>query len=599
LPFNSIRAPKAARPPKVQGPSRSRPSQIIDFSSLELEDKNPFHGRVTHRRRWLLTTTFTGFAACAAIGLILSVTFGLNSFQGPTIASQQAANLWQRSVATVKTDRVAELASGSSRAALAKLMEEKPYKRISGEVSPSRRRLPQLSNSGLVGSLAPDYPGADEGAGDIRLASLPASAEITGSIPRHAAIGKPTVLPPTATGEESETIAGLPDSGLIREKIKLSPGDTLFQILTEQGTKRADAQQLIAELESLFPTRYLRQGQEIAVTYKTVSDELGRESKQPIRLAMAAGPDRQIVIRRNARGDYTGYDSLEAQQQLAQEGGFRKRAKIRESLYSAAKEQGIPEPIIIEMMRIHAYHVDFQREIRPGDTFEVFYEIDKTSKSRRRGIVLYSSLTLGGKTKGFYRYSTKDGIVDYFDENGQSATKFLIRTPVKAVRITSGFGMRRHPILGYTKMHTGVDFGAAYGTPVRAAGSGIIEKIGRVGAYGNYVRLRHVKGYKTAYAHMRGFASGLSVGDRVRQGQVIGYVGSTGRSTGPHLHYEILVNNKQVNPMKVRLPNGRKLEGNIREAFLNERTRIDNLRRTAPGTRIAGVAPEPVGRGGP
>lgn len=573
-------------------------ARTIDFTSLEYDRNDPFYNGVTHRRRWLMTTSFAGLAAGAVIGTVLYLTFGIESLEAPAVASQQRASLWQRSAAGLKTDRMMPL-DDARRQALARLIHEKPYKRIAGTVAPGpRRRAPLLAGNGLAGSLAPDYPArSHEKDGELQLAMLPAGGEITGSVGSDASIGKPTVLPPTGVRPGADVSASLPRPGLVEETVKLRHGDTLFRILTEQGTRRQHAQRLIAELESLFPTRYLKDGHEISVTYETVTDELGRESRKPVRLAMAAGPSRTIVIEEDESGRFRGYDSWDAQREA---GEVRKSARIRKSLYLAAKEQGIPDPVIIEMMRIHAYDVDFQRDVHEGDTFEVFYAPDKDSKSRRRGVVLYSALTLGEETRAYYRFVAPDsGIVDYYDAQGRSATKILMRTPLKAVRITSSFGMRRHPLLGYTKMHTGVDFGATYGTPVKAAGSGIIEKIGRYGAYGKYVRIRHLNGYKTAYAHMSGFATGLSDGSRVRQGQVIGYVGSTGRSTGPHLHYEILVKNKPVNPMTVKLPKGRQLKGKLLKAFLQEKAHIDKLRRSAPVTTHVAARKEPIGRGGP
>lgn len=242
-------------------------------------------------------------------------------------------------------------------------------------------------------------------------------------------------------------------------------------------------------------------------------------------------------------------------------------------------------------MRVHAYDVDFQRQVRAGDSFVVFYDKPAKAKSsrKRNGAVLFSSLTLKGKTRGYYRFTTPDdGITDYYDAQGRSATKFLMRTPVSGARITSGFGLRHHPILKRTRMHNGVDFAAPYGTPVKAAGHGIIENVRYVGSYGKYVRIRHANGYKTAYAHLSRHASGLKEGMRIQQDQVIGYVGSTGRSTGSHLHYEIIVNNRRVNPMKLRMPTGRRLTASMRRAFMTEKKRIDLLMNAAPvSTQIA------------
>lgn len=231
------------------------------------------------------------------------------------------------------------------------------------------------------------------------------------------------------------------------------------------------------------------------------------------------------------------------------------------------------------MIRIYSYDVDFQRRAQAGDSFEVFYAgDDETTPTIEKDDVLYASLTVGGETKKYYRFQTPDdGVVDYYDESGKSAKKFLVRKPVNNAIMRSGFGARRHPILGYTKMHTGVDWATAYGTPIFASGNGVIEKAEWEGGYGKYIRIKHNNGYETAYGHMSAFAKGIEPGKRVRQGQVIGFVGSTGQSTGAHVHYEILVNGRFVDPMRVRLPRGRSLDGPMMASFEKERNRIDTL----------------------
>ena len=190
-------------------------------------------------------------------------------------------------------------------------------------------------------------------------------------------------------------------------------------------------------------------------------------------------------------------------------------------------------------------------------------------------------MVLSGKPVRRYRYTPKSGVTDYFDEKGQSVRKTLMRTPIDGARLSSGYGMRKHPILGYSRMHKGVDFAAPRGTPIYAAGDGVVEMAGRNGGYGNYVRLRHTGSYKTAYAHMRGFAKGIRAGVRVKQGQVIGYVGTTGRSTGPHLHYEVMVDNKQTNPRSIKLPSGETLKGADLKAYEVARQDIDRRREAA------------------
>jgi murein DD-endopeptidase MepM/ murein hydrolase activator NlpD len=232
------------------------------------------------------------------------------------------------------------------------------------------------------------------------------------------------------------------------------------------------------------------------------------------------------------------------------------------------------------MIRVYSYDVDFQRKAQPGDSLEVLFAgEEETPGTESRNEVLYASLTVGGEVKKFYRFQTPDdNVVDYYDEGGKSAKKFLVRKPLAEGGIMrSNFGVRRHPILGYMKMHTGVDWAAPLGTPIFASGNGVIEKIGWESGYGKYIRIRHANGYETAYGHMTAFARGMEAGTRVRQGQIIGFVGSTGLSTGAHVHYEILVNGRFVDPMRIRLPRGRSLESGLLASFEKERDRLDAM----------------------
>jgi murein DD-endopeptidase MepM/ murein hydrolase activator NlpD len=252
--------------------------------------------------------------------------------------------------------------------------------------------------------------------------------------------------------------------------------------------------------------------------------------------------------------------------------------RLYQSIYETALRNKVPPSVIEDMVRIYSYDVDFQRKVQPGDSFDVFYAGEDDGSSTERNDVLFASLTVGGETKKYYRFQTPDdAVVDYYDETGKSAKKFLVRKPVNNAIMRSGFGGRRHPILGYVKMHTGVDWATPYGTPIFASGNGVVEKAGWEGGYGKYVRLKHNNGYETAYGHMSAFAKGLEVGKRVRQGQVIGFVGSTGVSTGAHVHYEILVNGRFVDPMRIKLPRGRSLDGPLLASFEKERDRLDTM----------------------
>jgi murein DD-endopeptidase MepM/ murein hydrolase activator NlpD len=285
----------------------------------------------------------------------------------------------------------------------------------------------------------------------------------------------------------------------------------------------------------------------------------------------------------------------------------QQRATLYQSFYHAALTQHIPADTILKLLRVHSYDVDFKQKVKPGDSFDVFFDVPTDADDHDGGThdagnregddhdgmgeLLYTSMTVDGHTRSFWRFRTPDGVVDYYDEQGNSAKKFLMRNPVKGGRYTSGFGPRVHPLLGITRMHTGVDWAAPIGTPIVAGADGTIERVGRQGGYGNYVRIRHTNGFSTAYGHMSRYADGLEPGMSVKQGQVIGYVGSTGFSTGPHCHYEILVNNKFVNPMTIQVPRGLQLTGRQLASFQKERNRIDELRALDPVTaRVAQAA---------
>jgi murein DD-endopeptidase MepM/ murein hydrolase activator NlpD len=251
---------------------------------------------------------------------------------------------------------------------------------------------------------------------------------------------------------------------------------------------------------------------------------------------------------------------------------------IKTSLYEAAVDAKVPLPLLSEMVRAFSYDVDFQREVQPGDTFEILYEriADRAGKTVATGELVYAAMTLSGKTLRVYRYVVPGmRVAEYFNGQGQSVRKALLRTPIDGARLTSGFGMRMHPILGYSTMHRGIDFGAATGTPIMAAGDGVVEKAGAQGGYGNLVLLRHNATYETAYAHMSRFAAGIKPGAHVRQGQVIGYVGATGLATGPHLHYEVRINRDQVNPLSIKMMPGPKLGGHELLAFHAVASEVD------------------------
>ena len=256
-----------------------------------------------------------------------------------------------------------------------------------------------------------------------------------------------------------------------------------------------------------------------------------------------------------------------------------KEGKITQSLYRAAINEGIEANIIVEFARIYGFQIDFQRDIRRNDTFQIIYEIydDENNKIFKTGNIIFADLNLSNESNGFY-YFDKKGNKGHYDINGKSVKKALMKTPINGARLSSKFGMRKHPIDGFNKMHRGTDFAAPKGTPVMASGDGVILKSAWCGGGGNCVKIKHNSSYSTIYAHLSNFAKGIRKGKRVKQGQIIGYVGSTGKSTGPHLHYEVIYNGKKINSQTLKLPSGKILKGKVRENFEVERIKIDVLK---------------------
>ena len=252
--------------------------------------------------------------------------------------------------------------------------------------------------------------------------------------------------------------------------------------------------------------------------------------------------------------------------------------EIHNSIYESLKKIDTPDEIIMEFVQLYSFDIDFQRDIRKGNKIKIFFEIYTDSQNNyiKSGNINFSEIILNDESYELYRFQSEgDEFVEYFDNDGKSATKALMKTPINGARLSSGFGMRKHPILGYNKKHQGVDFAAPTGTPIMAAGTGHIEFVGNNGGAGKYIRIKHLNGYKTSYSHLSKYASGIQKNVKVRQGQVIGYVGNTGLSTGPHLHYEVIFNGKRINPMKMKLPSGKQLKDKNLEIFLAEKERIN------------------------
>ncbi len=373
--------------------------------------------------------------------------------------------------------------------------------------------------------------------------------------------------------------------------LAIERGDTLMNALLRAGAGNADAHHAIEAFKQVLNPRKLQAGQELTVHFDHgvgKNDELVLAS-----FSLQLGPDRDIVVNRENDGGYAAGEVQKPVEMVA----TRTQGTINSSLYVAAVDAGMPIAVLMEMIRAFSFDVDFQREIQKGNTFEILFDRAYTTDGElvREGPMRYAALTLGGKTLELYRFELADGRIDYFDAKGQSVRKALMRTPIDGARLSSTYGMREHPILGYTTIHRGVDFAASTGTPIMAAGDGVIEKSRRNGGYGKYVRIRHNSNHSTAYAHLNAYGPGIKEGRRVNQGDIIGYVGTTGRSTGPHLHYEVLFNGEQINLLSVKLPTGEKLGGaelarfqQSREAVIAELNSLPTMTQVAekdPATR--------------
>ena len=379
-------------------------------------------------------------------------------------------------------------------------------------------------------------------------------------------------------------------------------GDSVTSILRDQGATPEEAKSIASTLGVRGRDGGLKEGEKLRILMAPAGPGAGQRL-QPYRVIVANDSTVEAVAALSDLGKYVAVDVQsmnnvpETPENNSDDDDDDDGTGVRlyQSIYETALRNKVPATVIEDMVRIYSYDVDFQRKVQPGDSFDVFFAgEDEGSTITEKNEVLFASLTVGGETKKYYRFQTPDNsVVDYYDETGKSAKKFLVRKPVNNAIMRSGFGSRRHPILGYVKMHTGVDWATAYGTPIFASGNGVVEVAGWEGGYGKYVKLKHNNGYETAYGHMSAFAKGLEPGKRVRQGQVIGFVGSTGQSTGSHVHYEILVNGRFVDPMRIKLPRGRSLDGPLLAGFEKERDRLDaqmNNRSTARVSDAAGTA---------
>lgn len=348
--------------------------------------------------------------------------------------------------------------------------------------------------------------------------------------------------------------------------VTLKPGDNLGPLLQRNGLTGQEAYRLTQAFGEVYKPRHLRAGQDFHLHFADGTLD---------HLTFKPNVETTVFVDR-AGEDYTAR-KINAEFKYETIGV---KATVENSLYVDATRLGAPDKVVVQFANIYEYSVDFQRDIQPGDAFEMFFEVARDQKGEivKAGDLLYTSFSPRGTTSEYWLFEDSKGRENFYDAKGKTAKRKLRATPVNGARLSSSFGRRKHPILGYRKMHAGVDFAAPRGTPILAAGSGTVERANRFGSFGNYIRIRHTDGYKTAYAHLKGFARGVKAGAYVKQDQVIGYVGTTGRSTGPHLHYEVIHNGKKINPRRLSQLSGKPLSKDQRPAFKAQRDKINAMR---------------------
>lgn len=364
--------------------------------------------------------------------------------------------------------------------------------------------------------------------------------------------------------------------------------DTLASILDRNSVGEVDRDDIIAAMSELVDLSKLARGQIVRIGLAPFDADGG--TLRPVRVSIYMDGAHQATVARTDDDSFVRADEPStlpdavAKNEPSPGPGPGGMPSIYQAVYATALSQDVPQPAINELIKILSYEVDLPSRIGSTDSFEIVHSLPAGPLDQASPDILYASITLGGVKRQFYRFrAPDDGVTDYYDAEGRSAKKFLMRKPMTAGTFRSGFGRRKHPILGYSRLHAGVDWSAPRGSPIMAAGDGVVVQAGRASGYGNLIVVRHTNGYETAYAHQSSFAKGIQKGSRVRQGQIIGYVGSTGLSTGPHLHYEVRINGTAVDPLRVRLPRGRILQDEMLAAFERERDKIDAV-LGLPGT---------------
>lgn len=365
--------------------------------------------------------------------------------------------------------------------------------------------------------------------------------------------------------------------------VKILPGETFEAAVKRAGVAPDEARQVVQILAETMDIVHIKAG--MAFDAAIAHPRGQRGPARLIGLSLRTGPATAVTVSRT----FDGALRLREMEEKIREEETVAQGKISGSLYESATALGATSAITSQMVKLFAHKIDFDRDIKPGDKFELVFnrQITESGRTVEASDLQYAQI----KGIRFYRFA-HDGDIQYFDEFGKNIKGFLLRTPVDGARMTSSFGMRRHPILGYNRMHQGIDFGAGSGTPILAAGDGVVVEARRWGGYGNWLRIRHNDGWETGYAHLSRYAKGLKPGMRVRQGQLVAYVGSTGASTGPHLHYETWYRGARVNPVSAKVPQGTVLAGRELAAFKAEKARIDRLLQEQEQAAQDRVAPE-------
>ncbi|WP_374472732.1 peptidoglycan DD-metalloendopeptidase family protein [Phenylobacterium sp.] len=386
------------------------------------------------------------------------------------------------------------------------------------------------------------------------------------------------------TGAEAQPGFGRPET----VEVQVRRGETLEGAVARAGVAPDEARRAVETLGQAMDTTRIRAGLAFEAAVAKPREERG--PARLIGLSMRTGPASTLTLSRTFDG---AMRLRELDEQIRAETTVAD-GEIHGSLYESAARMGATPAITAQVVKLFAHKLDFQRDIKAGDEFKLVFgrQVTESGRTIETGELEFAEL----KGVRFYRFERSDGQVEYFDESGKNIRGFLLRTPVDGARMTSRFGLRRHPVLGYARAHQGVDFGAGHGTPILAAGDGVVSRASRWGGYGNWLQIKHSGGWSTGYAHLSRYAKGVKPGARVRQGQVVGYVGTTGLSTGPHLHYEVWLNGQRVNPVGAKVPQGTVLAGAELARFRANKARIDGLLAAAPQTRQLADASAAQGR---